>query len=204
MGDRVSTLRYRRAMNILGLRGVSGAVRAGVVIAALTVLALVAACGGEGASTSPGTPTAAGQAARSGQGGRVAKAGDRVSVHYTGTLDDGKQFDSSKGREPLAFTVGNGDVIAGFDRAVTGLDVGKSVKVRMEPKDAYGERREDLVVTVPAAQAPPGLQVGQFVSLGGRRALVTKITAESVTVDANHELAGQALNFEIELVSIDS
>lgn len=134
----------------------------------------------------------------------MAKAGDKVSVHYTGTLDDGKQFDSSAGREPLQFTVGAGDVIAGFDRAVTGLEVGKSVKVRMEAKDAYGERRDDLVVTVPADQAPQGLAVGQRVSLGGRPATVTKVDTAGVTVDANHELAGQALNFEIQLVSIDS
>ncbi|MDA0301232.1 MAG: FKBP-type peptidyl-prolyl cis-trans isomerase [Chloroflexi bacterium] len=134
----------------------------------------------------------------------MAKAGDKVSVHYTGTLDDGKQFDSSAGREPLQFTVGAGDVIAGFDRAVTDLEVGKSVKVRMEAKDAYGERRDDLVVTVPADQAPQGLAVGQRVSLGGRPATVTKVEPAGVTVDANHELAGQALNFEIQLVSIDS
>ncbi len=133
----------------------------------------------------------------------MAKAGDHVSVNYTGTLDDGTVFDSSKGRDPLQFTVGAGDVIAGFDRAVTGLEVGKSAKVRMEPADAYGERRDDLVVNVPIAQAPAGLAVGQTVSLGGQRATVTAVNADSVTVDANHELAGKALTFEIELVSID-
>ena len=192
-------------MNKLGVRGVGGTGRSEVMLAALmavvavAALVLVPACGGSGGASSP--VTAAGQA---GQGSRVAKAGDRVSVHYTGTLDDGKQFDSSKGREPLQFTVGKGDVIVGFDRAVTGLDVGKSVKVRMEPKEAYGERREDLVATVPAAQAPQGLKVGQTVSLGGRRAVVKAITPEAVTVDANHELAGQALTFEIQLVSIDT
>lgn len=171
-----------------------------MALVALVALALASACGG---TPSPVT-AATGQAARSGQGGGVAKAGDRVSVHYTGTLDNGKQFDSSKGRAPLQFTVGAGNVIAGFDRAVTGLEVGKSVKVRMEPKDAYGDRRDDLVASVPAAQAPPGLKVGQTVSLGGRPAVVKAITPETVTVDANHELAGQALNFEIELVSIDN
>lgn len=134
----------------------------------------------------------------------MAKVGDRVSVHYTGTLDDGKQFDSSKGREPLHLTVGAGNVIAGFDRAVTGLEVGKSVKVRMEPKDAYGERRDDLVVSVPAVQAPQGVKVGQTVSINGRPAVVKAVTADSVTVDANHSLAGQALTFEIQLVSIDN
>lgn len=199
-------LRYRERMNTQQQPRLVSIGRTAGVLAALMALVFASACGGSrGAPSSTSSAAATAAATTSaGQAGRVAKAGDRVSVHYTGTLDDGKQFDSSKGKEPLQFTVGAGNVIAGFDRAVTGLEVGKSVKVRMEPKDAYGERREDLVVTVPAAQAPPGLQVGQFVSLGGRRALVTKITAESVTVDANHELAGQALNFEIELVSIDS
>ena len=134
----------------------------------------------------------------------MVKAGDKVSVHYTGTLDDGSQFDSSKGREPLQFTVGAGDVIAGFDQAVTGLKVGESRKVHIEPKDAYGERRDDLVVTVPSKDAPQGLQVGQRVSLGGRPAKVTKVSPDGVTVDANHELAGKPLNFEVQLVSIDS
>lgn len=133
----------------------------------------------------------------------MAKVGDHVSVNYTGTLDDGTVFDSSKGRAPLQFTVGSGEVISGFDRAVTGLAVGETTTVRMEPEEAYGQRRDDLVVNVPADQAPPDLAVGQAVSLGGQRALVTAVTPETVTVDANHELAGKALTFEVELVSID-
>jgi len=194
-------------MKKLGVDRLVGTGRAAVPLLALMALALLVGC-----NRSPGTPgpTATGQAAgakptaRAGQEGRVAKAGDKVSVHYTGTLDDGNQFDSSQGREPLQFTVGAGDVIAGFDQAVTGLEVGQSRKVHIEPKDAYGERRDDLVVTVPAAEAPQGLQVGQRVSLGGRPATVTKVDAQGVTVDANHELAGKALNFEVQLVSIDS
>ena len=134
----------------------------------------------------------------------MVKAGDKVSVHYTGTLDDGKQFDSSKGREPLSFTVGAGQMIAGFDAGVVGMKVGESKKIHIDAKDAYGERSDEFVVNVPASQAPQGLQVGQKVALGGRPAVVTKITPDTVTVDANHELAGQALNFEIELVSIDN
>jgi FKBP-type peptidyl-prolyl cis-trans isomerase 2 len=205
----VAPLRYRGIMKNLGVGRLAGMGRAAVLLGALMALPLLVGCNRtSGAPTS--TATAAGQSAgakptaKAGQEGRVAKAGDKVSVHYTGTLDDGKQFDSSKGREPLQFTVGAGDVIAGFDQAVTGLKVGESRKVHIEPKDAYGERREDLVVTVPAAQAPQGLQVGQKVSLGGRPATVTKIAPEGVTVDANHELAGKPLNFEVQLVSIDS
>ncbi len=174
------------------------------VVAVCGAFALVSACGGGAPPPAPAATAAATAQPQARQEGRVAKAGDRVSVHYTGTLDDGTQFDSSKGREPLPFTVGAGDVIAGFDRAVTGLEVGQSVKVRMAAADAYGERREDLAIEVPIAEASPGLTIGQSVSLGGRSAVVTAISAEAVTVDANHELAGKALNFEIELVSIDN
>ena len=168
--------------------------------AALLAIVLLAACGGGGGGgTSTGTATVA-----AGQAGRVAKNGDKVAIHYTGTLDDGTEFDSSKGREPLTFTLGTRAVIAGFERAVTGLEVGKSRKVHIEPKDAYGERREDLVVSIPAAEAPAGLQVGQVVPLqNGARAKVVAVTLQTVTIDANHELAGKALNFDIQLVSIN-
>jgi len=132
----------------------------------------------------------------------MVKKGDTVSVHYRGTLDDGIEFDSSAGREPLSFTVGSGQVISGFDEAVTGLKVGEKNKVRMEAAKAYGERRGDLVVTAPASKAAPGLKVGDRVSVGGQAAIVTKVDATSVTVDANHPLAGKALTFEVELVSI--
>lgn len=203
-----------------------------VLGAAVAVAALVGACsepesgptstatpnGTSAAATATGTAAATGSAPatptgqatipagtpKPGQAGRVAKAGDTVSVNYTGTLDDGKEFDSSKGREPLKFTIGAGDVIVGFDRAVTGLEVGKSAKVRMEAKEAYGERRDDLIVKVPIADAPPGLQVGQRVSIGQRPAVVTAINSTEVTVDANHELAGKALTFEVMLVSFEN
>ena len=128
--------------------------------------------------------------------------GDTVAVHYRGTLDDGSEFDSSKGRDPLTFTVGSGQVIAGFDEAVMGLKVGDKNKVRLEPAKAYGERRNDLVVTVPADRAPAGLKVGDQVQVSGVPAVVTNVDASGVTVDANHRLAGKALTFEVELVSV--
>ena len=159
------------------------------LLVALGLVAVAAVLGGCGAGGASGAK-------------RVAKAGDTVSVHYTGTLDDGSQFDSSKGREPLAFTVGAGQMIAGFDRAVVGMGAGEKKTVHLAATEAYGERRSDLVVTVPAAQAPAGLKVGQRVQLGNGSGLVTAVTAESVTVDANHALAGKPLNFAIEIVSI--
>ena len=156
--------------------------RAGVVAMLALSTVLLAACGGGNE--------------------RVAEDGDQVSVHYTGTLDNGEQFDSSIGRDPLPFQVGAGGVIDGFDAAVRGLAVGESVTVRIEPAEAYGVSREDLVVTVPRDQAPDNVAVGQEVMLGNSRAVVIEVTETEVRVDANHPLAGEALTFEIELVSI--
>jgi FKBP-type peptidyl-prolyl cis-trans isomerase 2 len=181
-----------------------------VVAFGLGVL-LASACGGSpgtsaAPSASPGAKAAATTAGApsAGKDGRVVKDGDKVRVHYRGTLDDGTEFDSSKGRQPLAFQVGSGQVIKGFDEAVRGLEVGQSRTVRMEAKDAYGEVRPDLVVEVPIAQAPAGIKVGDRVRLGnGQPATIREVTAEVVRVDANHELAGKALTFEVELVAID-
>jgi peptidylprolyl isomerase len=138
-----------------------------------------------------------------------AKAGDTVKIHYTGKLDDGTQFDSSAGRDPLEFELGGGQVIPGFDSAVDGMSVGESKSVRIEPDQAYGERHEQLVQEVPRSALPDDLepQVGmglQSQSPDGQvmMLMVTSVDEDSVTLDANHPLAGQALNFDIELVEI--
>ena len=134
----------------------------------------------------------------------MAKDGDQVSVHYRGTLDDGTEFDSSRERGPLSFTVGAGQMIAGFDNAARGMAVGDTVTVRLKPAEAYGERRDELVLEVPIGQAPPGLRVGDSVPMSnGAMAVVTAVTQATVTIDANHRFAGQALTFEIEMVSIE-
>ncbi len=147
------------------------------------------------------TPAAASTVAAA-QAGQVVKIGDTVSVTYTGTLDDGTKFDSNVGGAPLSFKVGAGQMIAGFDRAVVGMKVGETKKVHLDAKDAYGDRRTDLVMSFPAAQAPAGLKVGQRVSLGNGTAVVTEVSATSVTVDANPEFAGKPLNFEILILSV--
>mgnify|MGYP001389210587 CR=1 FL=1 len=138
-----------------------------------------------------------------------AKSGDTVKIHYTGTLDDGTQFDSSAGRDPLEFQLGGGQVIPGFDSAVTGMAVGESKNVRIEPDEAYGPRHEQLVQQVPRSALPDDLepQVGmglQSQSPEGQVMMltVTEVEDDNITVDANHPLAGQVLNFDIELVSI--
>ena len=140
-----------------------------------------------------------------------AKKGDTVAVHYTGTLGDGTVFDSSRERDPLEFTLGSGQVIPGFDSAVEGLSEGESVKTTIECDNAYGKRNEDLVLEAPRANIPDGveLEVGKRLQARSQegqvtRVVITKITDETVTLDANHPLAGQDLTFEIELVSISA
>ena len=135
---------------------------------------------------------------------RAAGVGDSVAVHYTGTLDSGEEFDSSRGREPLSFVVGDGRMISGFDAAVRGMVVGESRTVRLEPADAYGESREDLIIELPIEQLPEGLGAGDGVTFtNGAQGVIVEVTGETFSVDANHRLAGQALTFEIEMVSIE-
>ncbi|WP_224996816.1 peptidylprolyl isomerase [Cesiribacter sp. SM1] len=139
-----------------------------------------------------------------------AQKGDRVRVHYTGRLKDGNVFDSSKGREPLEFQVGGGMMIAGFDKAVNGMAVGDQKTVEIPSDEAYGARREEMVIDVPRQQVPEGVnpQVGQQLALnnGGQQVpvVVKEVTDEKIVLDANHPLAGQDLVFDIELVDIGS
>ena len=130
--------------------------------------------------------------------------GCRVQVHYQGTLDSGKVFDSTRDREPMAFVVGSGAVIDAFEAAVRRLAVGERATVRIEAADAYGQRDESLVFNLPAQGAPDALRVGDQIMLDGDRpAVITELTEATVTADANHLLAGQALTFELELVAIE-
>jgi len=140
-----------------------------------------------------------------------AKSGDTVRIHYTGTLDDGTEFDSSAGRDPLQFTLGSGQVIPGFDKAVEGMAVGDSKSVNIPAEDAYGPHREQLVQEVPRTALPDNLtpEEGMALQAKGQDGNVVKLTVtavgdSSITVDANHPLAGKALSFDIELVDIAS
>lgn len=137
------------------------------------------------------------------------KTGDRVSVHYTGTLANGTVFDSSSGRGPLTFTVGSGAVIAGFDAGVVGMHVGETKTLHIPADLAYGLHREDLVITVDSADIPGGenLTVGQQIgmTLADGQMLpgtVTGVSADAVTIDMNHRLAGEDLTFVVTLVEI--
>jgi peptidylprolyl isomerase len=138
-----------------------------------------------------------------------AKSGDTVKIHYTGKLDDGTQFDSSAGRDPLEFQLGGGQVIRGFEEAVEGMAVGDSKEVSLEPDNAYGQRHEHLVQEVPRSALPDDLNPEQGMGLQATdpqgqvtQFAVVDVSEESITVDANHPLAGQTLHFSLELVSI--
>lgn len=138
-----------------------------------------------------------------------ATSGDTVRIHYTGTLDDGTQFDSSSGRDPLEFALGGGQVIPGFDSAVDGMTVGESKSVTIPPDEAYGQRHEQLVQQVPKSALPEDMEptVGMQLQSQGpdgqvMNLVITEVEDESITVDANHPLSGQALTFAIELVEI--
>jgi FKBP-type peptidyl-prolyl cis-trans isomerase 2 len=143
------------------------------------------------------------------EGPRMAKSGDTVKVHYTGRLEDGTVFDTSQERDPLEFTIGEGSIIPGFEEAVKGMQVGQSKEVNISAQQAYGEYREDLLLMIDRAQLPKDLkpEVGQRLQmqqLEGEIAIVvvTEVTEKTITVDANHPLAGKNLIFEIEVVDI--
>ncbi|MBP6963888.1 MAG: peptidylprolyl isomerase [Armatimonadetes bacterium] len=138
-----------------------------------------------------------------------ASSGNRVKVDYTGRLDDGTVFDSSEGREPLEFTLGEGQVIPGFDDGVTGMEIGATKTITIPSDKAYGPHDDDLVAEIDLTSFPPDceLAVGDMLRLqqpDGQEiaATVTDITEKTVTLDANHPLAGQNLTFDVTLVEI--
>ena len=138
---------------------------------------------------------------------KQAQSGDTVRIHYSGTLSDGTQFDSSDGREPLEFAVGSGTVIPGFEKAVEGMAAGEKKSVTIEPDEAYGPRHEQLVQDVPKEALPDDVEPDVGMQLQGKSAdgqvmnlTVTGVADESITVDANHPLAGEPLTFDIEQI----
>lgn len=138
-----------------------------------------------------------------------AKNGDNVKVHYKGKLTTGEQFDSSEGREPLAFTVGAGQMIKGFDEAIPGMAVGEKKTINIAPENAYGAKNEEAIVEFPKSNIPadmklePGMKL-QLTNQNGQPipVTVTEVKDDVVVLDANHELAGKELIFDIELVEI--
>ena len=137
------------------------------------------------------------------------KNGDTVKVHYTGTLDDGRVFDTSKDRDPLEFKVGEGQIIPGFEQGVVGMEVGETRDIEVAPENAYGSRREELVMEVPVGEFPDHIEpeVGMQLQIKQQDGtpfgvVITDVADEAVTLDANHPLAGQTLYFQVVLVEI--
>ena len=140
----------------------------------------------------------------------MSNEGKHVEVHYRGTLDDGTEFDSSYSRnQPLAFTCMAGQMIKGFDEAVKDMEVGQTVNVRLAPADAYGEKDPGMIHGFPKSTIPNAdeFKVGDKVGLSGPfgqpiHATIIEINDTEIVVDANHEMAGKTLNFEITLLSV--
>ena len=137
------------------------------------------------------------------------KKGDHVKVHYTGKLVSGEQFDSSKGKEPLAFTVGAGQMIKGFDEAIPGMVVGEKKTINITPENAYGQKNNEAIIEFPKSNIPEDMKLepGMKLQLQNEEGhpipvVVTEVKEDVVVLDANHELAGKELIFDIELVEI--
>ena len=139
----------------------------------------------------------------------VAANGNTVKIHYKGTLEDGSVFDTSEGRDPLEFKIGSGQVIVGFEEAVSGMSVGEKKSVTIPVDKAYGPRNEELVIAAPKEHVPADIkpEVGQKLQMGGPNGELVMVTVVEVTdthikLDANPPLAGEDLNFDIELVEV--
>jgi peptidylprolyl isomerase len=138
-----------------------------------------------------------------------AKHGDTVKVHYTGKLEDGTVFDTSTEREPLEFTIGEGNIIPGFEKAVVGMDPGQSKTEVIPTEQAYGPYQEEMVVTIDRKQMPAEIapEIGQQLHIQQPNGqvlpvIITDVSDATVTLDANHPLAGENLTFDIQLVEI--
>ena len=141
----------------------------------------------------------------------IVKEGDTITLHYEGSLDDGTVFDSSAGGKPLSFKVGDNQVIQGFDDGVRGMEVGEKRQINIPADQAYGEYYEQLVTVVPRTAFPPevtpaiGLVFEMELPSGESMPVrILEIEGDDVTLDANHLLAGEALHFNVQLVSIDN
>jgi peptidylprolyl isomerase len=139
------------------------------------------------------------------------KQGDTVGIHYTGTLNDGTVFDSSEGRDPLAFQVGSGQIIPGLDVAIPGMAVGDKKVVNVPCDEAYGQMNPAMRQEVPRAEIPAEIptEIGSRLQMQAQNGQVIPVVVvdaneSTITLDANHPLAGQDLTFAIELVSIDA
>jgi FKBP-type peptidyl-prolyl cis-trans isomerase 2 len=138
-----------------------------------------------------------------------AKDGDTVKVHYTGKLQNGEVFDTSREQEPFEFKIGDQTVIPGFERGIVGMGVGDTKTIEISPEDAYGEKKDELVVEVQRSELPEDItpSVGQRLQIRQQEGnpiivTITQMSEDNVTLDANHPLAGYTLFFDVELLEI--
>lgn len=135
--------------------------------------------------------------------------GDTVSVHYKGTLEDGTVFDTSmsEGKEPIKVTLGQGQLIKGFEEGLIGMSVGDKKTITLEPEDAYGFAIPEAVIDVPLSNLPPNIEVGQVLQGNGPQGpfivSVLEIKEDVAKLDHNHPMAGKKLIFDLDIVSID-
>jgi len=139
-----------------------------------------------------------------------AKNGDTVQVHYKGELSSGEMFDTSRGGDPIRFTLGAEEVISGFETAIIGMSVGESKRVVVPISEAYGPHLDELMLIVPNDEIPPDVspEIGDVYHLKHPdgpefEAIISEVRDDGITLDANHPLAGENLTFELELVAID-
>ena len=139
---------------------------------------------------------------------RKIQSGDNVKVHYTGKLEDGSIFDTSlaEGREPLETTLGQGQLIKGFEAGLIDMTEGEKKTIEIESADAYGEQNPEMINEIPKAQVPEGVKEGEMLQgmgpMGPVNVKVVEVKDETVVLDANHPLAGKKLIFDLEVVSI--
>ena len=137
------------------------------------------------------------------------KNGDNVSVHYTGKLEDGSVFDTSlaEGREPLTVTLGQGQLIPGFENGLIDMTTGEIKTIEIEPENAYGDVNPQLMNEIPLSQVPEGVKTGDMLQgqnqFGPVNVVVKEIKEETVVLDMNHPLAGKKLIFDLEVVSVN-
>lgn len=133
--------------------------------------------------------------------------GNKVSVHYTGRLENGVEFDSSIEREPLEFEVGRGQLISGFEDGIIGMSLGEKKTIHITPEMGYGPVNENLIVTIPRSNVPQDVQVGAQLQAEGQEGqpivfVVREVNEDNVVMDGNHPLSGKNLLFDIEVVSV--
>lgn len=137
------------------------------------------------------------------------KNGDNVSVHYTGKLEDGSVFDTSlaEGREPLTVTLGQGQLIPGFENGLIDMTAGEIKTIEIEPENAYGDVNPQLMNEIPLSQVPEGVKTGDMLQgqnqFGPVNVVVKEIKESTVVLDMNHPLAGKKLIFDLEVVSVN-